>query len=104
MTTINKLHLQSLLAYLPLNRHEPPSRQHLAFLFWPDSAELQALTNLRNLTYILRQALPDPDRDLATGTQIIQWRTDALFTMDVADFGYAAATARTCCRNSPSVI
>lgn len=39
--------LQSLLAYLLLHGEAPQSRQHLAFLFWPDSSETQARTNLR---------------------------------------------------------
>lgn len=39
--------LQSLLAYLLLHRFTPQARQHVAFTFWPDSSEAQALTNLR---------------------------------------------------------
>jgi len=41
--------LQQLLAYLLLHRAIPISRQQLAFLFWTDSTEEQARTNLRNL-------------------------------------------------------
>ncbi|EDY83393.1 Bacterial transcriptional activator domain family [Verrucomicrobiia bacterium DG1235] len=37
----------------------PQERSHLAFTFWPDSEEKQALTNLRNLLHGLRQSLPD---------------------------------------------
>jgi DNA-binding SARP family transcriptional activator len=77
--------LQSLLAYLLLNRHVPQSRQHLAFLFWPDSTEAQALTNLRNLLYHLRRALPHADRYLSVDAHTLQWRADASFSLDVAD-------------------
>ena len=51
--------IQSLLAYLLLQREMPQSRQHLAFLSWPDSAEAQARTNLRKLLHQLVQALPE---------------------------------------------
>ncbi|MFN8487281.1 MAG: AAA family ATPase [Caldilineaceae bacterium] len=78
--------LQALLAYLVLHRHTPQSRQHLAFLFWPDTNEAQALTNLRNLLHKLRQALPTLDDFLETNAQTVQWRADAPFTLDVADF------------------
>ena len=50
---------QHLLAYLTLHRTAPISRQQLAFLFWPDSTDQQALKNLRTLLTRLRQALPD---------------------------------------------
>ena len=53
--------LRSLLAYLILHRDVPQSRSHLAFLFWPDTSEAQAHTNLRNLLHHLRRALPNAD-------------------------------------------
>ncbi|MCB0063185.1 MAG: hypothetical protein KDE19_13770, partial [Caldilineaceae bacterium] len=55
------LRLQLLLAYLLLHRDAPQPREHLAFLFWPDTSEAQALTNLRNLLHKLRRLLPAPD-------------------------------------------
>src|SRR5512136_2507045 len=84
---------QSLLAYLVLHRGAPPPRQHLAFLFWPDTSEAQALTNLRNLLHKLRQALPEPERFLQADTQTVQWRPDAPCTLDVADFSSLAQSA-----------
>jgi DNA-binding SARP family transcriptional activator len=77
---------QALLAYLVLHRHVPQSRHHLAFLFWPDASEPQALTNLRNLLHKLRQVLPEPEQFLQVDVQTVQWRLDAPFTLDVADF------------------
>jgi cytidylate kinase len=41
-----------------LHRTASISRQQLAFLFWPDSTDQQALKNLRKLLTRLRQALP----------------------------------------------
>src|SRR5512143_2440443 len=78
--------LQSLLAFLVLHRRSPQSRQHLAYQLWPDSTEAQARTNLRNLVHSLRQALPDPDRWIATDSSTIQWRPDASFALDVCQF------------------
>jgi DNA-binding SARP family transcriptional activator len=58
VTGLERPRLQELLAYLLLWRDRPRPRQQLVFLFWPDSSEKQALTNLRNLWYRLRQTLP----------------------------------------------
>jgi DNA-binding SARP family transcriptional activator len=82
--TVNTLRLQALLAYLVLHRHAPQSRQHVAFLFWPDTPEAQALTNLRNLLHKLRHALPDPDQCLLVNSQMVQWRSEAPFSLDFA--------------------
>ena len=95
LTTVRHARERALLAYLLLHRNAPRSRQHLAFLFWPDTGEAQALTNLRNLLFKLRQALPDPDRFLLTEAHAVQWRPDAPYTLDVAAFEAAAAQAAT---------
>ena len=44
--------LQSLIGYLVLHRDAPQLRQHLAFVFWPDSSEMQARNNLRQLIHV----------------------------------------------------
>lgn len=93
VTSVNTARLQSLLAYLVLHRDAPQPRHYLAFLFWPDSTEAQAHTNLRNLLHLLRHALPDADRFLHIDRQTLQWRADAPFTLDVADFESAVAQA-----------
>ncbi len=56
---LNSARLQSLLAYLLLHRAIPQSRQQLAFLFWPDTSDSQAQTNLRQLLHTLA---PTPAR------------------------------------------
>ena len=86
LSTINTARLQALLAYLVLYRDTPVSRQHVAFLFWPDSSEAQARTNLRNLLYKLRSALPSADQFLSIDQYTIQWQTSAPFTLDVDEF------------------
>lgn len=86
VATVNTARLQSLLAYLLLHRDAPQSRYHLAFQFWPGSTESQARTNLRKLFHQLHQALPDADCFLSADTHTLQWRPDALFSLDVTEF------------------
>ncbi len=86
--------IQSLLAYLLLHRRAPQPRLHLAFLLWPDSSETQARTNLRNLLHQLRRALPDADEFIRIEGLTLQWRDDAPFTLDVADFQQALSHAK----------
>lgn len=86
VTDIDTPRLQSLLAFLILHSETPQSRAHLAFLFWPDTSETQARTNLRNLLHQLRHVLPDADCYLQSSTQTLQWRPDAPFVLDVHEF------------------
>lgn len=91
--SVGTLRLQSLLAHLVLHRGAPESRRHLAFTLWPDSRESQARTNLRRELHNLRRALPAADQFLSVETQTLQWRPDAPFTLDVADFEQAVNAA-----------
>ncbi|MGC9333811.1 MAG: AfsR/SARP family transcriptional regulator, partial [Anaerolineae bacterium] len=94
VTDVDTPRLQSLLAYLVLHRDTPQSRAHLAFLFWPDTSEAQARTNLRNLLHHLRRALPDADSYLEASVQTLQWRSHAPFALDVAIFEAAMEDAK----------
>ena len=85
--------MQALLAYLLLHAGSPVSRQQLAFLFWPDTTEPQARTNLRQLLHHLRSAWRDFDGYIEMDTQVLRWRTEHAFTLDVAEFDAAAAQA-----------
>lgn len=87
--------LQALLTYLLLHRQAPQSRRQLAFLFWPDSTEAQALTNLRKQLLYLRQLLPQADRLLVADRQSVQWLPAVAFTLDVETFRTALAAATT---------
>ena len=85
----------SLLAYLALHAGAPQRRQHIAGIFWPDSTEAQARTNLRRELHKLRSVLPDPDRYLEIGDSTVQWRDDTPSTVDLVDFQRAAEEAET---------
>ncbi|MBX3000846.1 MAG: AAA family ATPase [Caldilineaceae bacterium] len=93
LTTISADRQQSLLVYLLLHRQSPVPRHHIAFQLWPDSSEAQARSNLRNLLFSLRQALPDADRFLEITNLTLYWRSDAPYTLDVADFQRHCAQA-----------
>ncbi len=82
------------LTYLFLNSETPPSRKQLAFLFWPDSTEEQARTNLRNLLHLLRRAFPEIDSFLEVDTQSIRWKADASIQLDVKQFKDALTMAK----------
>ena len=84
LTTINSQRLQCLLAYLLLHRDTPVARQRLAFLFWPDSTEAQARSNLRNLLHALGQALPaNGEHFVEADGQTVQWLPGTPYTLDV---------------------
>ena len=92
LTTRHTPRLQALLAYLLLHRAAPVPRARLAVLFWPDTTDAQARTNLRNLLHALREALPPGDYLLAD-PQTIGWNPAAALRLDVADFEAACAAA-----------
>jgi DNA-binding SARP family transcriptional activator/predicted ATPase len=93
VTGINTPRLHSLFAYLLMHRAAPPLRQHVAFVFWPDTSEAQARNNLRQVLHQLRYALPDFDRFLQVDARTVGWRSDAAFSLDVDDFERALALA-----------
>ena len=93
LTAVDTPRQQALLAYLLLHRATPQPRQRLAFLFWPESTDAQAQTNLRQLLYTLRQRLPDAQHYLAIDGRTVQWRGDEPYALDVADFEEALACA-----------
>ncbi|GIV95847.1 MAG: hypothetical protein KatS3mg057_0504 [Herpetosiphonaceae bacterium] len=94
ITGLNTSRLQALLAYLVLHADAPLPRKHLAYLFWPDSQESQAHTNLRNLLHRLRRLLPDADTYLEADAVQIRWKPDAPYTCDVHHFQQAIDQAQ----------
>jgi CubicO group peptidase (beta-lactamase class C family) len=82
-----------LLGFLVLHPGAPQLRAHVAGVFWPDSTDEQARTNLRRELHQLRRALPDPDRCLVVDASSLCWRADAAATVDVVEFERAAAEA-----------
>ena len=86
VTTVDTARLQSLLAYLVLHADTLQSRERLALLFWPDSRESQARTNLRQLLHQLRRTLPDAESFLYANTRTLRWCPEAPYELDAADF------------------
>ncbi|MDQ1300679.1 MAG: hypothetical protein QG637_599, partial [Chloroflexota bacterium] len=94
VSAVNTPRLRALLAYLILHRTVPQPRQHLAFLLWPDSDEIQARTNLRNLVHLLRHALPHGECCLHIEGQAICWEPHVPYTLDVVEFETAIQAGR----------
>ena len=92
-SNLNTMRLQSLIAYLVLHRDVPQHRQHLAFVFWPDSSEAQARNNLRQLLHQLRQVFPAVDTYLSIDAHMLHWHPVTPFYLDVALFEEALAEA-----------
>jgi DNA-binding SARP family transcriptional activator/tetratricopeptide (TPR) repeat protein len=86
---------QTLLAYLLLHRNPSPSRQQIAFQFWPDSTDAQAQTNLRQLLYHLRRDCPAVAPFLYSNGQLLQWQLDEQCRVDVVEFEQLLAQAET---------
>jgi DNA-binding SARP family transcriptional activator len=84
---------RSLLAYLVCHPDEWHSRQRLAFIFWPESNESQARTNLRNLIHVIRRAAPATERFIETSAGSMRWRSDPSNWVDLAAFVEAAERA-----------
>lgn len=93
LTSINTNRMRSLLAFLVLHGDAPQSREHLAFLLWPESSESQARTNLRQLLHYLRRALPVECSLLVSDNQTVRWRPDSSCAIDVVEFETAVAQA-----------
>ncbi len=86
----------ALLGYLILHAEVPQTRQHLAGVFWPDSTEPQARTNLRRELHNLRVMLGD-DPSLMVQPTSLAWRDSPSCRVDVRVFEAerrAASSAR----------
>lgn len=95
---VKGLHAERLmlfLSYLLVNYNITPTRKQISFLFWADSTEEQARTNLRNILHHLRKVLPELDSILEVDTQFIRLRSDADLSLDVRSFKTALAFAKT---------
>jgi DNA-binding SARP family transcriptional activator len=81
---------QQMLAYLALNAGQQVPRQQIAGRLWPESADPQALTNLRREWHHLREHWPGIDALVDAGTRTLGWRPEASPEIDVRDFERAA--------------
>jgi DNA-binding SARP family transcriptional activator len=76
----------ALVAFLVAHAGSPQARQRIAGLFWPDSGEAQALTNLRRELHHLRGVLGREPSLIVTSTDLC-WRDTATCRVDLRIFG-----------------
>ena len=88
----------ALVAHLVVHAHAPQTRQRIASLFWPDSVDEQALTNLRRELHHLRGVLGD-EPSLVVTPRDLCWQDTPTCRVDVRvlegerDAALAAAAA-----------
>ncbi|MDX3190104.1 AAA family ATPase [Streptomyces sp. MN03-5084-2B] len=82
----------ALVAHLVVHAGRAQPRRLLAGLFWPDSTDAQALTNLRRELHQLRRVLGDPPSLSVTG-QDLCWRDTPSSRVDVREFAVAHRAA-----------
>src|SRR5271169_2412868 len=75
----------ALVAFLAVHAGSPQARQRIAGLFWPDSTDAQALTNLRRELHQLRQVLDDEPSLVVTSTDLC-WRDTETCRVDLRVF------------------
>jgi DNA-binding SARP family transcriptional activator len=75
----------ALVGFLVVHAGSPQTRQRIAGLFWPDSTDAQALTNLRRELHYLRQVLGD-EPSLVVTPRDLCWRDTATCRVDVRNF------------------
>jgi DNA-binding SARP family transcriptional activator len=87
-----------LIAFLAVHAGSPQARQRIAGLFWPESTDAQALTNLCRELHHLRQVLGD-EASLVVTSRDLCWRDTETCRVDVRVFdserraAWAAAAA-----------
>jgi len=82
----DRARVQELLVYLLLKRGQAIARSEIASLFWPESSQKQAFSNLRNLFYYLRQNIPNQKNFLTSDSQTITCLHEPFVFFDVAEF------------------
>lgn len=84
--------LQALLAYLLLHPNVPISRKYLAYLYWPDSTEQQASTNLRKLLFHLKRMIPEAAEALQLQSGQVLWKATPDCCVDALQFREEASS------------
>jgi DNA-binding SARP family transcriptional activator/tetratricopeptide (TPR) repeat protein len=75
----------ALIGFLAAHAGSPQTRQRIAGLFWPDSTDAQALTNLRRELHNLRQIIGD-DPALTVTSRDLCWRDSETCRVDLCVF------------------
>ena len=75
----------ALVAFLAAHTGSPQARQRIAGLFWPDSTDAQALTNLRRELHHLRHVLGD-ERSLVVTPRELCWQDTETCRVDLRIF------------------
>ena len=75
----------ALVAFLVVHAGSPQPRQRIAGLFWPESTDAQALTNLRRELHQLRQVLGDEPSLVVTPVDL-SWRDTETCRVDLRVF------------------
>jgi len=75
----------ALVAFLAAHAGSPQARQRIAGLFWPDSTDAQALTNLRRELHHLRHVLGD-ERSLVVTPRELCWHDTETCRVDLRIF------------------
>ena len=91
---VNTPRLQTLLTYIILHRHAPIHRQRIASLFWPETSDAQARTNLRRLIHQLRSAFPTINNYLLIAPTTLSWNTTSGYRLDLEEFENIAIKAK----------
>lgn len=76
----------ALVAFLAAHAGSPQARQRIAGLFWPESTDAQALTNLRRELHHLRRLLGREHSLVVTSTDLC-WRDTPTCRVDMRVFG-----------------
>jgi DNA-binding SARP family transcriptional activator/tetratricopeptide (TPR) repeat protein len=83
----------ALVAYLAAHAGSPQPRQRIAGMFWPDSTDAQALTNLRRELHHLRQVLGD-ERSLVVTSRDLCWQDTPTCRVDLRTFDLERTAAQ----------
>jgi DNA-binding SARP family transcriptional activator/tetratricopeptide (TPR) repeat protein len=82
----------ALVAFLVVHAGSPQPRQRIAGLFWPESTDAQALTNLRRELHQLRQVLGDEPSLVVTPVDLC-WRDTETCRVDLRVFSFEREAA-----------
>jgi DNA-binding SARP family transcriptional activator len=82
---VHSSHAVALVAFLAAHAGAPQPRPRIAGMFWPDSTDAQALTNLRRELHHLRQVLGD-ERSLVVAPRNLCWRDSQTCLVDLRIF------------------